>query len=61
MGYVVDRSLSGFQHLPVDGCPIELKGAILTVYTFLKCVAALAAKAEIGALFFNAMEVKNCV
>ena len=41
-----------------DGEPIVLNGAILTLSTILKCVAASVVKAELGALFLNAMEVK---
>ena len=44
--------------LPKDGCPIKLNGAILTQCAILKCVAASAVEAELGALFLNAMEVK---
>ena len=44
--------------LPKDGCPIRLNGAILTLCTILKCVAASAAEAELGALFLNAIEAK---
>ena len=44
--------------LPVDGCPIRLNGAILTQCTILKCVAASAAEAELGALFLNAIDAK---
>jgi len=42
--------------LPKDDEPICLNGAILTLCTILKCVAASAAEAELGALFFNAQE-----
>ena len=44
--------------LPKDGCPIRLNGAVLALSTILKCVAASAAKAELGALFLNAQEAK---
>ena len=44
--------------IPKDGCLIKLNGAILTQCAILKCVAASAAEAELGALFLNAMEVK---
>lgn len=44
--------------LPTDGDPIKLNGAILTLCTILKCVAASAAEAELGALFLNAIEAK---
>lgn len=44
--------------LPRNGCPIKLNGAILTLCTILKCVAASAAEAELGALFLNAIEAK---
>jgi len=44
--------------LPQDGCPIRLNGAILSLSTILKCVAASAAEAELGALFLNAQEAK---
>jgi len=44
--------------IPKDGCPIRLNGAILTNCTILKCVAASAAEAELGALFLNALEAK---
>ena len=44
--------------LPRDGDPIRLNGAILTNCTILKCVAASAAEAELGALFLNAIEAK---
>ena len=44
--------------IPKDGCPIKLNGAILTQSTILKCVAASAAEAELGALFLNAMDSK---
>ena len=41
--------------LPKDNDPIKLNGAILTLCTVLKCVAASAAEAELGALFLNAL------
>ena len=44
--------------IPKDGCPIRLNGAILTQCAILKCVAASAAGAELGALFLNAMDAK---
>ena len=44
--------------IPKDGCPIKLNGAILTQCAILKCVAASAAEAELGALFLNAMEAR---
>ena len=44
--------------LPKDGCPIKLNGAVLTLCTILKCVAASAAEAELDALFLNALEAK---
>jgi hypothetical protein len=44
--------------LPVDGDPIKLNGAIHITCTILKLVAALAAEAELGALFLNAQEAK---
>jgi hypothetical protein len=42
--------------LPVDSDPIKLNGAIHITCTILKLVAALAAEAELGALFLNAQE-----
>ena len=42
--------------LPKDGCPIRLNGAIVSLCTILKCVAASAAEAKLGALFLNAQE-----
>ncbi len=45
--------------LPHDGDPIRLNGAIHITCTILKLVAALAAEAELGALFLNAQEAKN--
>jgi hypothetical protein len=44
--------------LPVDGNPIKLNGAIHITCTILKLVAASAAEATLGALFFNAQEAK---
>ena len=44
--------------IPFDVEPIVINGAILTLSTILKCVAASAAEAELGALFLSAMEVK---
>jgi len=44
--------------IPKNEQPIHLNGAILTLCTILKCVAASAAKAELGALFLNAQEEK---
>jgi hypothetical protein len=44
--------------LPRDGDPIRLNGIILVTCTILKLVAALAAEAELGALFLNAQEAK---
>ena len=43
--------------IPKDGYPIFLNNAILTNYNILKCVAALAAKAELHAMFLNKIEV----
>ena len=45
-------------NLPVDGRPIYLNGAIHTICSILKIVAASAAEAELGALFLNAREAK---
>ncbi len=42
--------------LPVDGQPIKLNGAIFTLCTILKFVAASAAESELGALFLNIKE-----
>ena len=39
--------------LPQDGDPIKLNGAILALATILKCVAASAAEAELGAIIFE--------
>ncbi len=44
--------------IPQDGDPIKLNRAIHTTCTILKMVAASAAKAELGAIFFNAQEDK---
>ena len=44
--------------IPKDGCPIRLNGAVLALSTILRCVAASAAEAELGALFLNAQEAK---
>ena len=44
--------------LPKDGSPIRLNGAILALSTILRCVAASASEAELGALFLNAQEAK---
>ncbi len=44
--------------LPCNGDPIRLNGAIQIMCTILKLVAALAAEAELGALFLNAQEAK---
>jgi hypothetical protein len=44
--------------LSVNGDPIKLNGAIHIRWTILKLVAALAAEAEVGALFHNAQEAK---
>ena len=43
---------------PVYGDPIQLNSAIHITCTILKLVAALAAEAELGALFLNAQEAK---
>jgi hypothetical protein len=43
-------------NLPHDGDPIRLNGAIHIICTILKLVAALAAEAELVALFLNAQE-----
>ena len=42
--------------VPIDGKPIFLNGAIFTLSTILKMVAASAAEAELGALFMNIKE-----
>jgi hypothetical protein len=42
--------------IPRDHLPIKLNGAIHVISTILKFVAALAAEAELGALFVNAKE-----
>jgi hypothetical protein len=44
--------------LPVNGDPIKLNGANHITCTILKLVAASAAEAKLGALFFNAQEAK---
>jgi hypothetical protein len=44
--------------LPQYGDPIRLNGAIQITCTILKLVAALAAEAELGALFLNEQESK---
>ena len=44
--------------LPKDGCPICLNGTILTLSTILKCVAASATEAKLGALFLNGIKTK---
>jgi hypothetical protein len=44
--------------LPINNQPIVLNGAIYTLCTILKHVAAPAAEAELGALFLNTQEVK---
>ncbi len=44
--------------LPWDGDPIRLSGTIQITCTILKLVAALAAEAELSALFLNAQEAK---
>jgi hypothetical protein len=43
---------------PQDGKPIFLNGAIYSLCTVLKLVAASAAEAELGALFLNVQEAK---
>jgi hypothetical protein len=43
---------------PVNGNPIKLNSAIHITCTILKLVAALAAEAELGALFLNAQQAK---
>ncbi len=42
---------------PKNGEPIYLNGALLVLSSILKCVAALTAEAELGALFVNLKEV----
>eukprot|EP00978_Attheya_sp_CCMP212_P018972 scaffold52559_cov64-Attheya_sp.AAC.3 len=42
--------------LPVDGQPIKLNGALFTLCTILKFVAASAVESELGALFLNIKE-----
>jgi hypothetical protein len=44
--------------LPRNGDPIRLNGAIQITCTILKLIAALAAEAELDALFLNAQEAK---
>jgi hypothetical protein len=44
--------------LPRDNQPITLNGAIYTLCTVLKHIAASAAEAELGALFLNVQEAK---
>ncbi len=44
--------------IPHDNSPIQINGAIHVTCTILKLVAASAAEAELGALFFNAQEAK---
>ena len=44
--------------IPQDGKPILLNGNICVVCGMLKFVAALAAEAELGALFINDKETK---
>ena len=44
--------------IPVDKQPITLNGPVLSLSAILKCVAASAAEAELGALFLNAKEAK---
>jgi hypothetical protein len=44
--------------LPHDGDPIRLNSAIHITCTILKLLAALAAEAELGALFLNAQEAE---
>jgi len=41
---------------PKDGDPIKLNGAFFTLCTILRFVVALAAEAELGALFLNCKE-----
>ena len=45
-------------NLPIDGQPIKLNGAIHVICSILKCVAASAAEAELGALFLNTKQAK---
>jgi hypothetical protein len=45
-------------YLPIDGKPIWLNGAIFTLCSVLKHVAASAAEAELGSLFLNTKEAK---
>ena len=44
--------------IPTIGKPIRLNGAILVLSSILKCVAASAAEAELGALFLNLREAR---
>ena len=44
--------------VPTKGQPIRLNGAILVLSSILKCVAASAAEAELGALFLNLREAR---
>jgi hypothetical protein len=44
--------------IPQNGDPIKLNGAIHITCIILKCVAASAAKAELGTLFLNWQEAK---
>ena len=44
--------------LPTSRYPIRPNGAILSLSTILKYIAASAAKADLGAFFLNAMETK---
>jgi len=41
---------------PKDGDPIKLNGAFFTLCTILRFIVALAAEAELGALFLNCKE-----
>jgi hypothetical protein len=55
------KSVGGYFFLgsiPRDSEPIFINGAIHITCTICKLVAALAAKAELGALFLNAQEAK---
>jgi hypothetical protein len=45
-------------HMPQDNQPIRLNGAIYSLCTVLKHLAASAAEAELGALFLNTKEAK---
>jgi hypothetical protein len=44
--------------MPIDNQPIFLNGAIYSLCTVLKHIAASAAEAELGALFLNTQEIK---